>query len=441
MNVEQARRFVDAADGSASAEKVPFTFARAAELTRAHSPAIKELMAEYHTALALSKVKTPFPNPAFEAGPQIGFGPDAASKYPVQPFASIGFTIPTGSRLKRQDELNRIQAEFALISAQAGHREQYLELRKLYSRFALANQRIQARKHIVETAEKSTLLTKKLIEAGFATALDMGLIELEQARLRAELLTSEADLADVTGTLSQMTGVHSEHFEKMPEQPLPDLPETLATQSELQKTLIASHPGLARLRARYEVAERELRLEIAKQYPDFHIGPNFERETNQRKNILGLTLGIELPIFDRNQQAIATAKSRREEMRVKYEAEANRALAALDRAWRNYQFSTEKLKLLKTVVLPKAASNIELARKSLETGATDSLRFLETERAQRAILLEAIDTELSVRGAWIEIEQAIGYPLVLFPSETEQLRSTLDYSPLCPAESQTQKEE
>src|SRR5205085_2613855 len=93
------------------------------------------------------------------------------------------------------------------------------------------------------------------------------------------------------------------------------------------------------------------------------------------------------------------------------------ALAALDRAYTNCRLSTQKLKLIETTVLPRANSNIDLARKALDTGATDSLRFLETERSQRAVLLDALETEFMLRNAWIELEQATGYPLAVFPNE------------------------
>ena len=40
------------------------------------------------------------------------------------------------------------------------------------------------RKELAESAAKSTTITKKMIEAGLATALDAGLIELEQLKLK-----------------------------------------------------------------------------------------------------------------------------------------------------------------------------------------------------------------------------------------------------------------
>jgi outer membrane protein, heavy metal efflux system len=427
LNVERSRRLVRQAEvpeGAAPAESVApeassqlFTFARAVELTREHSPALKQVRAEYVTAQALAKVKTPFPNPAFEVGPQYGFGPDVGENNRLQPFGSLGFTIPTGKRLKRQDELNAAHAELARVETLARYREVYMTLRRSYARLVLSQKRLNARKNIAQSAEQSTALSKKLIEAGQATALDSGLVELEQARLSTAAFDAENEIAEVGGDLSEIVGVHTEFFEPMPDSSLPELPEVLPPLKELQQLMVYNHPALARLRAQYEISERQLRLEIAKQYPDFHFGPSFARDVGEKKNVIGLTLGIEIPVFDRNQQAVASAMQRREEILIKFEAAANRALAALDRAYRSFQIATEKLKILKTVVLPKAEANIGVARRSLEAGTADSLRYLETERSQRAVLIDALDTEFAARSAFIALEESVGYPLVKFPSE------------------------
>ena len=427
-NVERQRRLPDAvfADGDAAtlssvtmkAEPVAFTFPRAVALMKANSPALKELRAEHDTAQTLACVKTPLPNPAFEAGPLYGFGPKVSPLYRLQPFGSLSFSIPTGQRLKRQDEYNQAAAEVAFIETQARHRELFLELRKEFTRLALSKQRIEKRRELAESAAKSTAVTRKLIEAGLATELDAGLIELEQVKLKTEEFVAESESIIIRGDLSRMIGVHADHFTLLPAEMLNPLPATMPTLDELRTILLNNSTDLARMRARYELAERELHLALAKQYPDFKIGPKFENERGERKTTVGLTLGIDLPIFDRNQQGIATAKQKREEIRIKYEAAANRALASLDRAYANNRLASEKLKLINTLVLPRANANVALAQKALNAGTSDTLKYLETERGQRTVVLDALDTELALRGTWVELEQAVGYPLTTFPDES-----------------------
>lgn len=396
----------------------PLSFIVAKKIMLKRSPALLELEAEYQTKLAVSKIKTPIPNPAFEAGPEYAFGPDVSKLYRLQPFASIGFTIPTGRRLKRQDELNRAFADQAFAEAAIRYRQLYLELRRKYSELILSQGRINLRRQILESATQSTALSKRLIEGGFASALDTGLIELEQARLKLEELEAIGLQETARADLASLTGISASRLEPLAENALPELPLSLQNLDELKQILLQNHPELARLRVQYEVAERALHLEIARQYPDFQIGPNFSRETGEKKTSLGLTLGIELPIFDRNQQGVAKANLERDSARVRYEAAANRALSELERAQRSFELSRVKFDLLRTGIVPQANSNLANAKRALEAGLTDALKLLETERSQRRAHADLLEAELSIRRAWIDVEQAVGFPLGLFPSES-----------------------
>jgi cobalt-zinc-cadmium efflux system outer membrane protein len=420
--VEKGRRSPDTGtgrdgeEGRTPSEAPAFTFSRAAELMSRNGPALKETRAEYETALALAKIKTPLPNPALEAGPQFGFGPDARS-YRLQPFGSIGFTIPLGGRLGAQDELNRLNAEVARIEVQARHRELYLELRRLYARWTMSHARLKIREEMAASAGQSMELGRKLAEGGRLSALEVGLLEVEFARIQAETLNVQSDIVNQAGDLSLAVGVHADHFLPLPADALPVVPAAAPDLKALRERLTANHPELGRLRARYEAAEGELRLEIARQYPDFSFGPSVDKEVGERKTVLGLTLGIELPIFDQNQQGIAVASQRREEIRAKYESAANRALASLERARQKVRVAAEKTALVTGRLLPKAQANLELARKALNAGATDALHYLEAERGMRTALIEALDSEQDLRAAWGELERAAGHPLFTFPGE------------------------
>jgi cobalt-zinc-cadmium efflux system outer membrane protein len=414
-SVDQSRRSPDG-DGAPAADRPAFTFSRAADLLARHGPTLKEARAEYETALALARVPTPLPNPTLEVGPNYGFGPDARSRQ-LQPFGSIGITIPLGGRLGDQDEVNRLGAELARVELQARHREAYLDLRRQYAAWAIAHERLRIRGELAADADRSLVLGRKLQEGGRLSALDVSLLELEAARIQTESLDVQGEIADLAGDLSLAMGVHADHFLPLPAPALPGVPAAAPDLQALRGRLTGNHAELGRLRARYEVAERELRLEIAKQYPDLTLGPSFEKETGEQKTVLGLAIGIELPIFDRNQQGIAVASQRREEVRAKYEAAASRALASIERADRKVRVAAEKLKRVRDGLLPKAQAGLELARKALSAGATDALRLLEAERSQRAALLEALDAEMALWTAWVELERAVGCPLVQLPGE------------------------
>jgi outer membrane protein TolC len=403
----------------ARAEGEPFTLQRAADWLRSNGPDVQEALAEYRTALAVARINTPLPNPGLEIGPQFGFGPDLEPVNRLTPFGSIGFTIPLGKRLRRQTELNRAIAEVARVHAQARFREIYLELRAQYTELAIGRQSMATRREIAVAAEKTLSAGRQLVQAGQATALDMALFELEHQRSLVEVIGAEREVVETEGKLSKLLGVHFERLHELPAQALPALPQAIPSCDALREQLILNHTELARLRAHYEAAERGLRLEISKQFPDLQIGPGWDNEIGEKKTVIGLTLGIELPLFDRNQQGIAEARKKREEIRAKYEAEAKRALAEMERSYRDVGLARRNAALLREKILPLARTNVELARRSIEAGAADALRLLDAERSEREVHVEALTASLEEYRAWVALEQVVGVPLVAFPSEKE----------------------
>jgi outer membrane protein TolC len=381
-----------------------------------NGPGVQEAIAAYRTSLARASVDTPLPNPSLEVGPEFGFGSDVMTRR-IAPFGALGIVIPLGGRLGRTDDLHRIRAEVARIDGVARHRELYLQLRRSYAALFIARQRREVRREILGAATVSVVSVRRLVDAGQGTAIDVALFQLEKGRAEAKLIDTEVEETDAAAKLASLVGVHPSLFASLPEDPLPDPLAELPTLEMVKAGLVVHHPELGRLRARYEESEAALRLEVAKQYPDFHIGPSIGGETGENKTTIGLTLGIDLPIFDRNQQAIAEADGRREESRVRYEAAARRALVEIERAHRNLALAVRGLRLLQGTVLPEARSSVDLARRSLEAGSGDALRFIDAERSYREILIQVLDAELATHDAWRELELATGKPLVLFPSE------------------------
>ncbi len=410
-----------------SGEEIPFTFARAAKLMSLHSPALRVVVAEYQTALGLADVATPLPNPTVEAGPKIGLNMDKGASNRVQPLVSLGFAFPLSGRLGRQDDVNQQNAELSYLKVLVKHRRLYMDLRLAYTRWILAQARLEALQAIIRSMTKALELTRELVKAGLSGALDVGQMDLDLHRGRLGLIAAKLELSRSEAALSRLLGVHTSLFHPVPENILPELHDTFPDLDRLKRVLAGNGLELAVLRGEYEVAECRLRLEIAKQYPDLALGAAFEREPGETQSSLDLTVGIELPIFDRNQQNIAVARRHREEIREKYTAAANLAFADLEQACRNHELAQEQRNWVRNSMLPRARSNVVLARKSVAAATIGSLQYLEIQRAMNAVLIEEVRSELELRDALIDIEQAVGRPLWLFPSEREGMIPPLPY--------------
>lgn len=427
--LEQVRRTraLAAAGGDAGAEAPALTFGRATELLREHGPALIRARAAYRAALEFSDVSTPLPNPGVEAGPEFGFGPGIVA-HRVAPVGSLSFAIPLGTRLARQDDLNRLEAGAAQVELLVRHREEYLRLRRAWGALVLARRERAVAAELIALSRRSAEVGKRLVEAGQATALDVGLLELDLARAETVELDARLDDAESSAELADVTGVAPDAAAALPAESLPSLDAPVPGVEETVALLVANHPGLARLRAAYDVAEGALRLEISKQVPDLSFGVNGGGEPGEHRYTLGLTLGIDIPIFDRNQPEVARALARREEVRARYEAALSEALAGLERARARLAILLEKLVAVRTRVLERAKSQLDLAQKGLEAGVVEALQVLEAERSYRNASIEVLTVEKEARAAWVDLEEAVGRPLLLYPDEAPDRRPPEPYT-------------
>ena len=119
-------------------------------------------------------------------------------------------------------------------------------------------------------------------------------------------------------------------------------------------------------------------------------------------------------LFDRNQQSIATAKGSREEARMKYEAAANKALAALDRSWQKRPRRHRAAEAARRACSRRRRATSIWQKNRSKPARPTCFTTSKTERAQRSVLIDVLDAEQSAREAWIEIENAVGFPLMLF---------------------------
>ncbi|MGE4159161.1 MAG: TolC family protein [Planctomycetota bacterium] len=395
------------------------TFVEAAEFLLSRSPKLAALEAEHAVAASVSGIPTPWPNPSLEAGPDIGSHLEPGASRRVTPFVALGFAIPWGGRLGGEDDLNEAKTRRSLIEWQSERRRIYLEFRSLFTRLALAERTLGEYGSLREMSEGVARTVRAMAQTGALWNIDAGIFELEAARFELECLDLETEVQGLRSALANLLGLDASTLPHLAMESLPSLqPSVTCDEAALTPILLDQRAALARLRADYEVAEKALRLEVAKQYPDIQIGGSRSRDTGEEKVVWGLRLGIELPIFDRNQQGIARAKAEREALRSKYLSETHEAISELSLSLHKLRQASKRRDLLVDTLMPKAKSNVEEARAALETGGVDILKYLEAQRTRLDYAKEVLAAEREVRMSWSHLEEILNHPIVLFPGET-----------------------
>lgn len=315
------------------------------------------LAADYYNAdLTVARAKLATADAAvISAGarpnPTLAFSPsyDTTAEPGISAW-TLGFTldIPIETAGKRGDRIaaarqlaNAASLEVARVAWQLRGR-----LRDSLVRLQTAERtrEIVSRQHAAESLAARLLTDRLRVGQASATevelvriAADQSALQLEDAREQAQqarlgvaaaLGVPEAALDGVRLSLAALDALPS------PELAAPSREQALLDRTDVLQAL-----------AEYQASDSALRLEIAKQYPDVHIGPGFSHGYTASELESSLTIGISLslPILDRNQGPIAEAEARRREAAASFDAVAARAVTQVDSALSAYRAALAKL--------------------------------------------------------------------------------------------------
>jgi cobalt-zinc-cadmium efflux system outer membrane protein len=287
------------------------------------------------------------------------------------------------------------------------------------SRFKLASVawqvRSRVRKNLIELyagRERETMLTKQFdVQEHFTNMLEQrfsrGMIALplvtdariarddtrltldDAKRRTAEAIAALADSLGLPGRA--LEGVHySFDFIK-------SLPGGLPF-DEMRRLALLNRTEIRSSLAEYAASESALRLELAKQYPDIHIGPGYTWDQGQNKWSIGFSMT--LPLFNRNEGPIAEAEARRQQAAARFTALQARIIGELDRTLAGYRAS---LKTAETAadILEAERMRRETLRKRLKPGEASGFALTNAD-------VSLITAELSRLDALVKAQQALG---------------------------------
>jgi CRISPR system Cascade subunit CasA len=239
---------------------------------------------------------------------------------------------------------------------------------------------------------------------------------------RTDRIASERRVADVQarrkqtiGSLARAIGMPPAAVGTMIIAPEADLPPPApAAIAEWRRDAALARPDVLRAIVDYDLAEGAVKTEIAKQYPEIHIGPGYIYERGLTK--LPFNIGLVLPPSDFNRAAIREAEARRAAAGTRIEGLQAGILANVDATATALAAAIDAARRSEQQDLPVAERSLDQAQRGLSAGETDRT------------------DELAARGALVDTHIAIAEAL----RQARIARADLDDAarpPLDPAES------
>ncbi len=333
---------------------------------------------------------------AAEAGswpdPTLGLGAlrvGAASTRPWVISRGLEMSLPFTGRLGREMDLAQAQATSQWFSVRSTEWDLVLEVAEAWTNWSTVQLGMDATRSFLEDLAPLVQATHALAEAGEIPATEAALLEIEHVRQTSYLQDLAGQEAEQRQALLALMGLPPNHGVILhPEIAGPS--QAGASHDADPAGRFDHHPGLAHLTAEYEVRERALALEIAKQWPDLSLGPTFELDEGRPRN--GLNLGLGLPLWQANAEAIAGARVERERARAALEGEHERLIGHWAQLNLRVKHTSQRLEHLECTFLPLVDQQVQRASEWVVLGEGSIL-----------VLLESLSQSLAAKLDWIEV--------------------------------------
>jgi outer membrane protein TolC len=360
-----------------------------------YHPALDEARAAATAARGAVVTAGARPNPAVLAG--IGY--DFSEPPPWMP--TFGLTMPfetAGKRGHRIAEAGK-QADAAQLRVVATAWQVRVGVRRSLLDF------VAARRSEFILGRQSTIqdgivqLLDRQLEAGAITPFEATQARLAAATTRLAVNQAATARAQAAAALADALGLTRESFSAIA--PTVDLGDDLNLQlpdAIARRAALVSRSDLRAALADYDASQSALRLEIARQYPDFDLGPTFLG--NQPQNELSVALGLILPVFNRNQGPIAEARARREQAAAHLMVVQADALHELSEAEALLETGRQKLATAEAT-LTVTRQQEQRRQRMYEAGDNSRVELLTAQ-------LESAAAEVAVGEARAQVERASG---------------------------------
>ena len=376
-----------------------------------YNPDLDAARARFDLASAGIVTADAVPNPSVTIPPTY----EAPLPAGISPFTIFGpvFDIPietAGKRTYRVAQARHL-SEASAFDLMATRWQVRSRVRASLVAYLLASRTLEFRR--AEESVRSELVTvfEKSLAAGEVSRPEVFIARSNLLDAHLAVRAAESALLDARTALAAVLGVPAGAL---------DGAEIVWPKLEQPPTGVSIAPGtvqtaglLNRLDVRgaladYAASESALQVEIARQYPDMHLGPGYQFEANVNKWILGIALT--LPIFNRNEGPIAEAEARREQAAARFTGLQARIIGETDKALAQYRSAAVALADA-DAARAVAREQEGAAQRLFDTGEGDRLSLVGA-RLQRVVAERArLDALRRLQDALGALEDAVQQPL------------------------------
>ena len=304
-----------------------------------YHPDLDLARAQWAVAQASRKTAGERPNPTVTVSPAYNTSQGiptpwlltAAVDIPIETAGKRGYRVAQASQLSEAARRNIASVAWAVRSRV---RQSLVELDS-----AIQTEELLREQQTIQ--EENLRILEGQFRAGAVSAFDQTQARISADSTRLALREAERQRVEARVKLAEAVGVPESALAtvQLSFKEVEELPNDVHTQ-EARRQALWHRADLLGALAEYEASQAALQLEIAKQYPDIHLGPGYEFDQGDSKWSFGPSVTV--PLLNRNQGAIGEAKARREEAAAAVLSMQAHAFSDLERTVVGYRAALQK---------------------------------------------------------------------------------------------------
>ena len=323
------------------------------------------------------------------------------------------FELDFWGRLRRAKESARAEyiasqysKDTVVLSLQSTLASNYLLLRSIDSQILALKDNVGYRKENLE-------LTRKRLESGLISALDLHQAEAAFNNLSAQLSDLMRQREIVANQLILLSGDMNLNI---PENKLDVLVTPPIPPANMPSSLLESRPDIKEAEQIMIASNANIGVAKAALFPNISLTANFGRESAELKNIdktgsniWGVGLGLTLPIFDsgRAQAKVSQATAKQKEALSYYESSIQNAFKEVNNAIVSLKEYTEQENDLK-LTQDAAKKAMDIASNRYKAGYSSYLEYLDAQRVYNDASIAYIQKRQLRLMASVELFKSLG---------------------------------
>jgi cobalt-zinc-cadmium efflux system outer membrane protein len=354
------------------------------------------------------------PNPELSFDFETPIGGDTAAA--VNAFG-LGLNWNVAALLSRPAGVQGAQAHRAAVEMDVAWQEWQVARDARAAVFQLAGleQQMALQQETIQSLQQNAERIRQAVTSGTQTAKELSVAEAQSRKAYAALLNLRKQTARQRYQLNRLLGLPPEHNIPLSETELPasfQPPAASALLADLERRRL----DLVALRRGYDSQEAAVRAAILRQFPRLSLGPTVGRDV-ENVDTAGFGLAVDLPVFNRNQGAIAVEQATRQKLFDEYVNRVFEARSDIAMLLSRIRFLNEEIAAAQQAK-PELQKLVEAYHTALTAGRVDILTYYAAWNDMTSNRMNLVVREGQLAQAVVDLEAATGrYDLKLMMDE------------------------